>query len=89
MHVVVDFHRQIKVDDVRDAIDVDAASGQVRRNQHGRSTALEAVECSLALRLRAVSVNRFHAETGRIQLIGDAIGRMFGLDKDQCACHFR
>jgi hypothetical protein len=48
---VVGGGRHVKVDDVRDARDVDAARRDVRGDHHRRVTALERRECVLALAL--------------------------------------
>ena len=58
VHVVLGVARDVVVDDVRDALDVDAAGDDVGRDEHLDSPVLEALERVLALRLGAVAVDR-------------------------------
>ena len=55
--VVLGHVRQVEVDDVGDAVDVDAAGNDVGGDEYLVLAALEAVERLLALRLRAVAVD--------------------------------
>ena len=49
---------RIEVDDVRDVDEIEAASGDVRRDERGRAPRLEARERALALTLAQVAVER-------------------------------
>jgi len=71
------------VDDMGNAVDVNAASHDVRRHEHARVTALEALEGLLALGLRAIAVNRRAADTAAVEDFGDAIGAMLRAGEDQ------
>ncbi len=47
MDVILRFHREVIVDDVRDVVDIDAASGDVGGDQDSRPSITETVEGSL------------------------------------------
>src|SRR5258707_10993773 len=57
MDVALGVSRQLVVDDVRDARDVDAARGEIGRHQHAGPAAAEIVERLLAGVLRLVAVD--------------------------------
>ena len=61
VHVAFRDVRQVEVDDVADAVDVDAAGGDVGRDQGLDAAVAEVVEHALALVLRLVAVDRFGA----------------------------
>ena len=48
MHVVIGLNRQIKIHDVRNAIDIDAACRDVGRNEHSHVLAAKRLERALA-----------------------------------------
>src|SRR4029077_998368 len=54
VHVVVVALRRIEVDHVRDVVDVEAAGGDVRRDERGHAPGLELRERALPLVLREV-----------------------------------
>ena len=56
--------RQVVVDHVRDAVDVDAARGHVGRHQHRRPVALEVRQRSLPGVLALVAVDRLGPDAG-------------------------
>src|SRR5579871_4828537 len=58
VHVALRLVRQRVVDDMGDAGDVDAAGGDVGRDQHARAPVAEALERALAGTLRLVAVDR-------------------------------
>ena len=58
MHVVFRMGREIEIDDVRDAFDVDAARRDVGGYQHANRTALELAQRFQALILTSIRVQR-------------------------------
>lgn len=83
MHVILDGVRQIVVDHAADPGDVDAAGGNVGRNQDAIAAMPEAVERLATLRLAAIGVQTLRRVTGIAQGAGQAIGAMLGARKDQ------
>src|SRR6185503_1158744 len=73
MDVILGSCRQLVVHDMRQAVDVETACGDLRRDEDGRAALLEVVERAdaLALRLVAVDGNRVDAVVG--QLLGEAV----------------
>ena len=57
MDVVLRQRRNVEVDDVAERFDVDAARGDVGRDEHAIPAALESLERVGALRLRPIAVN--------------------------------
>ena len=68
MHVVFGLRREVEVDDVRDAVHIDAARGDVGRDQHADVAGAEALERQQALALRAVRMQRRGRDAGGAQL---------------------
>ena len=75
--------RQIEVQDMRDAVDIDPASRDVGRDQHFGAAGLEVGQRPLAGRLALVAVERIRRDARPIQLAGDAIGPVFRAGEDQ------
>src|SRR5205823_11426634 len=59
MDVAFSVGRQLEVDDVRDAADIDAARGEIGRDQHTGAAAAEIVERLLARILALVAMDGF------------------------------
>ena len=74
--------RQIVVDHVRDAVDVDAARGDVGRDEHVDLVRFEPVERLRARVLALVAVNRRGGDVGVEELSCDAVGRVLHLRED-------
>jgi len=83
--VVLGHGGEVEVDDVADAVDVDAAGDDVGRDEDAGAAALEAVERLLALRLRAVAVDGGTRDARAVERLGDAVGAMLGAGEDQHA----
>ena len=83
MHVIFGLRREVEVDDVRDAVDVNAARSNVGGDQHAHLTGLESLECGQPLALRAIRMQRGGAYTGGFELAPDAIGAVLGSRKHQ------
>ncbi len=70
------------VDDVRDALDVDAARGHVRADQHVDLAVAERAQRLLARALAEVAVDRAGGEPAVLELLGDVGGRPLGPAED-------
>ena len=68
MDVILGLRREVEVDDVRDALDVDAACGDVGRHEHAHRAGLEGLQRGEALVLAAVRVQRGSVDAGRSSL---------------------
>ena len=64
--------------DSGDAIDMDAACGHIGGDERIDLAVLEGGEGTLALALRAVTVDGRGADAGRLELASDAIGTALG-----------
>ena len=76
-------HRQVVVEDVGDAVDVEASRRDVGRDKDRRTPAAEGVEGPGALPLRTVAVDRLGGDAGGVKLLDDAIGPVLGLREDE------
>src|SRR5215212_10385942 len=85
MDVALGVGRQLVVDDVRDARDVDAARGEIGGDQHAGLAAAEIVERLLARVLALVAVDRLGDDTTVLQRLGDAVGAALGAGEDNDA----
>ena len=73
--VVVVALRRIEVDDVRDVVDVEAAGGDVGRDERRDASRLELRERALALALREVAVHRDRLDVVlALELAGELVG---------------
>ncbi len=68
-----------------DAVDVDAAGGNVGGNQRAQLAVAEGGEHALALILRLVAVDRFGGVTGFLQAAYDLVGAVLGAGEHQHA----
>lgn len=75
--------RQIVVDDVADAVDIDAARGDVGGNEHPQRAVAQAGNGALARVLRFVAVDGIGVNPVPRQLFGNAIGAMLGTREHQ------
>src|SRR5688500_13353064 len=78
MHVLLRLRREVVVDAVRDAIDINAARCDVRGDQHSNLTRLESLQRSQALALCAIGMQCGGAQSRILQFAGDLIGAMLG-----------
>ena len=83
MHIVLDRMRQIVVDHPADAGDVDAARGNVRRDQDAVATVAEAVKRLASLRLATIGVQALRRMAGIAERAGQAIGAVLRAREDQ------
>jgi hypothetical protein len=75
--------RHVVVDDVRDLVNVDAASDNVGGDEHAGVATLEAVERPLALRLATVAVNSGRRDARLLQNAMHAVGTVLGAREDE------
>jgi hypothetical protein len=68
--VVLGNHRDIKVKDVAEFVDVDTASRDVGGNEHAKFAILETSQRRYTLCLRAIAVNALGSDACGIQLLG-------------------
>ena len=71
--VVLGHVRDVEVHDVREGLDVDAARGDVRRDEHLELPVLEAGERLRALRLAAVAVDPLAGHAVARELVREAV----------------
>ena len=64
VHVILRLRRKVEVDDVRNAVDVDAAGGDVGRDQHAHVAGSESLQRRQALALRAIRMQRRRRQAG-------------------------
>src|SRR5690606_19598629 len=79
--------RQLEVNDMADARDVDAARGDVGRDQHLGAAGLELVQRAFALRLALVAVDRVRSDVRLGELLPPAVGTVLGARDHQHAVH--
>ena len=85
VHVIFGVLRQVVVEDVADILDVQAARGDVGRNQDFDFAALEFAEQALALLLRHVAGEHADEETLPFQTARDFFRGDFHVDEDDAA----
>ena len=74
--------RDVVVDHVADAVDVQAAGGDVGGHQDVQAAVLELVDGALTLVLRDVAVDRGSGESAGAQLLGHFLGLVLGAHED-------
>ena len=77
----------VEVDDVRDALNVDAACGDVGGDHDLVFAGLKAFQCPLTLALRAAGVDRDRFDACPFEAAADLVGTVLGAGKDQHAVH--
>src|SRR5688572_11529748 len=80
--VVLGHVGNVEVDDVRQRLDVDAASGDVGGDEHAKATVLESLERTSALRLRAVAVDALARDSAPLEEVGEPVGPVLGAGED-------
>jgi len=68
----------IEIDDVRDALHVQSAGGNIGRDHDEVSAVFKSLQCRLALTLRAVTVQAGHFIAGALDLICQLLSPVFG-----------
>src|SRR5581483_517884 len=85
VHIALRDVRQVVIDHMADAVDVDAAGGNVGRHQRADTAVAERRERALALILRLVPVDRFGREAGLHQATHNLVGAVLGAGEDEHA----
>jgi hypothetical protein len=89
MNIILGHIRELEVDDVRHAFDIDPARRDIGRDQHSAAARTEAGEGALALGLRLVSVNGRGLDSVLAQLPHHPIGAVLCAGEDEHACQCR
>ena len=89
MDVLLGHFRQVEVDDVGQAVDVDAACRDIRCDEDGHLAALEGFQRTFALRLALVAMDGDRVDIRRRETAHDGIGAVFRPGKDEHGLHFR
>ena len=83
MDVVLGDHRQLEVDDVRQAVDVEAARGDLGRDEDRGPAGLEVGQRADALALALVAVDGDGGDAVATELLGESIGAVLGAREDE------
>jgi hypothetical protein len=78
MHIRLGDLGQFEIDDVGDAVDIDAARCDVGRDERARLAGAKGAERTLPLALALVAVNGASLDTRLVQRSGDAVGAALG-----------
>ena len=70
--------RKLVVDDMGDAVDIDASGCDIRRHQHPGLTVAEPLERTLSRTLGFVAVDCLNGDATFAELVGDPVGAMLG-----------
>ena len=81
--VVLGGHRQLEVDDVGQAVDVDPAGGDVGRHEDRHPARLEVVQGPDPLGLAAVAVDRRGRDAVPLELLGEPVGAVLRAGEDE------
>lgn len=87
MHVGLRLMGHIEVHDVADVLDVDPASGDVRRDENAGFAGAKRLEGANALALAPVPVNHRRADPSVLKLTGEVVGPVLGPREDEDARH--
>ena len=77
--------RQFKIDDMADAVDIDAAGRDIGRNERPRLSAPEGSQRALALALALVAMNGGSVDARLVEGAGDPVGAVLGAGEDDNA----
>ena len=89
MDIAFGIGRQLEIDDVGHALHVDAARGEIGRDEDAGLAAAEIVERLLTGVLRLVAVDRLGAHAAVFERLGDAVGAALGAREDDDALESR
>ena len=78
VHVVLGVGREVEVHDAGDVVDVDAACGDVGRDERRRVPVVERPQRAVALTLGAPAVDRSGLHTGARRDLHDPVGTVAG-----------
>src|SRR6202166_3589976 len=85
VHIGLRYVRQVVVYHMTDAVDVDAARGDIGGDQRPHLALAKRRQHALALALRFVAVDRLGGDAGADQALHHLVGAMFGPSEDQRA----
>ena len=88
MDVILGDGRHIKIDDMTKRGHVDAASGNVGRDQDAVAAVLESLQCIGPLRLRSVAVDARDAHLLSLEIFREPIGAVLRAREDERFLHF-
>ena len=83
MDVVLGDHRQLEVDDVRERLDVEAARGDLGRDEDREAAGLEVGQRADALRLALVAVDGGREDAVLLELLREPVGAVLGAGEDE------
>ena len=89
VHVVLGLHRQVVVDDVRDALHVDAARGDVGGHEHFQPAAAQRLQRAVARALVHVAVHGRGRVALAVQVLRELVGVALGRGEDDGLQHVR
>ena len=75
--------RQVEIDDVGNAVNIDAARGDIGGDQHLAGAIAEGGKRPLALGLRLVAMDRRGDDAGPLKIAHDLVGAVLGAGEDQ------
>ena len=82
VHVGLGVVRDVVVDDVGDAVDVETTRGDIGGDEDVERARLQLADGAFTLRLHDVAVDRGGGETTRAQLLGQLLGGLLGAHED-------
>tara|TARA_B100000282_G_C31562263_1_gene412652 strand:- start:26 stop:403 length:378 start_codon:yes stop_codon:yes gene_type:complete len=83
MHIILSDIGEVKVHDMGQLLNIDASSGNIRRNENAHIPLFETLQCSGTRALTFVAMNRSSRQSLCIQSIGDSIRSMLRTRKDK------
>src|SRR6266571_1128025 len=85
VHIAFRHVRQVEIDDMSDAVDIDAARRDVGSDKNTNLAGAEALERPLPRALRFVAVDRLGCDVAPREILGDLVGAMLGAAEDEDA----
>ena len=82
-------HREIVIHHMRDPIHIDAAGGDVGRDEHTHRAGFEILQRTEPLVLRAIGMDSARFNSAALQPTSDLVGAMLGPGKNQNRVEFR
>src|SRR4029077_10551664 len=83
MDIALRHVRDLEIDDMGDAVDIDAPGGDVGRHQHAGATAAEIGQRPLACTLGLVAMDRIGPDPAFDQLAHELVGAVLGPGEDE------
>jgi hypothetical protein len=89
MDVIFRVQRKVEVDDVRNAVHINPAGGNVRGDEDPNHSVLEVLECAEPLCLGAVRMESGRSDAVARHLLCEPVGTVFGTGEDKHHVHCR